>query len=104
MPLDTKGKYRMNPAFYCGKQTDGAWGVKIHALKDLLQRVGTLWTGTTLSGYADQGPYHCGECKYLEGETCKHPAVKADPQVKKNSDGMPVVNAERGCCEFVDPS
>lgn len=103
MPLDSKGKYRMNPAFYRPKP-DNRWEANIGALKHLLQTTGPLWTGTRLSGYAESGPYHCGECKYLSGENCKHPAVNADPQVKKDKDGMPVVDPKRGCCEFVDPS
>ena len=64
-----------------------------------------MWPDSTkLSGYAENGPYHCGKCKFLEGtKTCIHPVVNADDQVKKDSDGKPVVDAAKGCCEFVDP-
>jgi|SRR5690349_1749055 len=102
MPLDAAGKYRMNPNFVRAKYKDGE-SSKAKELEKFIASTGKLWTGTKLSGYGDQGPYHCGECKYLAGELCKHEIVKADPQVKKNAEGMPIVNAAHGCCEFVDP-
>jgi hypothetical protein len=82
------------------------WKQKISGLRDLTQEVGRIWPESTkLSGYAERGPYHCGHCKWLTGESrCTQPVVKADPQVKKDKQGFPVVDAARGCCEFVDPS
>ncbi len=81
------------------------WPGKILALNNLLKNVGPLWPESTkLSGYGTKGPYHCGHCRYLEGaDNCSHPVVNADPQVKKDAAGNPLVDADRGCCEFVDP-
>ena len=79
------------------------WPEKIVELRALVKRTGPLWTGTSLSGYAADGPYHCGHCRYLVGKDgCSHPAVQADPEVPKAA-GLPIVDAARGCCEFVDP-
>lgn len=80
------------------------WKRKLAGLKSLIAEVGPLWSGTRLSGYAEQGPYSCGNCRFLVGfDRCIHSAVKADPQTTKGFDGLPVVNAARGCCEFVEP-
>jgi len=59
--------------------------------------------GTPVSGYAENGPYHCEDCVHLEGRVCAHPVVMADPGVKKkrDADGRPYVNVEHGCCRFV---
>ena len=79
------------------------WQGKIAALKELLKRTGRLWTGTELSGYAANGPYHCGNCRYLIGvDGCRHPVVNADPQIARSA-SLPIVDAARGCCEFVEP-
>jgi hypothetical protein len=79
------------------------WPEKIAALKALLKKTGRLWTGTELSGYAADGPYHCGNCRYFYAPNgCGHLAVKEDPGVP-HAAGLPVVDAARGCCEFVDP-
>lgn len=88
-------------------EKDGAkrkWSQKIDALRSLVREEGPIWPQSTkLSGYAEKGPYHCGNCKYLEsGKYCSQPVVNADNQVKKE-DGKPVVNAAHGCCEFVEP-
>jgi len=93
-----------------------SWLKKIGALKKLLAETGPLWPKSTkLSGYGESGPYHCEDCSFLkrnsDGEIfrdadgkgrCNHPVVIADAEVKKGSDGMPLVNIEHGCCEFVD--
>lgn len=94
------------------------WPEKIEALKRLMATTGRLWTGTRLSGYSEEGPYSCGNCRYLLDAgrpafspgrgaptfaRCEHPAVKADPATKKDAGGWPIVNAARGCCEFVEP-
>ena len=84
------------------------WILLVNSLK------GKYWTGTRLSGYAEDGPYHCEDCRHLEGRLtnkvvrdsrgrgyCQHSIVIADPQVAKDSHG-PLVNIEKGCCEFVD--
>lgn len=91
------------------------WSTKIHFLQRLLSDVGKLWTGTKLSGYAESGPYHCQDCEYLRGRKegsifrdakgkgrCSQEVMMADSEVKKDSDGYPIVNIEKGCCEFVD--
>lgn len=84
-------------------QTAGDWQGKIKALKELVSKFPMWPKSTRLAGYGESGPYHCGKCKYLEGkDRCTHPVVKADPQVSKGKDGLPVINPERGCCEFVD--
>lgn len=82
-----------------------------------VEYVKPLWTGTPISGYAERGPYHCGECKYLKGRTeglpyrgpegrgrCTHPIIAIDPRIKVDEQGRKIVNIERGCCEFVDDS
>lgn len=79
------------------------WPERIAALKALLKRTGRLWTGTELSGYAADGPYHCGDCRFLIGvDGCGHSVVQADPEVP-HAGGLPIVDPARGCCEFVDP-
>lgn len=95
------------------------WLRKISLLKKLLEKTGPLWPApsTKLSGYAEDGPYHCGDCEYLkktqDGEVfkdkegkgrCSQAVVIADPEVKKDEKGRPIVNIETGCCEFVEPS
>lgn len=80
-----------------------SWTDKIRALKSLISRTGPLWTGTRLSGYAESGPYHCGNCKWLVApDRCGHPIVIADMEIS-HRDTLPEVNAVRGCCEFVEP-
>lgn len=93
-----------------------SWLKKIGALKRLITAVGPLWPRSTkLAGYAEEGPYHCEDCKYLKGKKegnvfkdengkgrCNHPVMIADPEVKKDSKLLPIVNIEYGCCEFVD--
>ena len=79
------------------------WYEKIRDLKDFISKVGRLWTGTQLSGYAESGPYHCGNCRHLHGyDECLHPVVLADYEMKRRG-ALPVVNAAHGCCEFVEP-
>ncbi|MGH7745646.1 MAG: hypothetical protein ACREQ5_12785 [Candidatus Dormibacteria bacterium] len=89
---------------------------KIQLLKDLIKTAGTLWNGgTKLAGYDDQGPYHCQDCGFLRGRKegnifrdenglgrCGQEVMKADPDTKKDSEGYPIVNIPKGCCEFVD--
>lgn len=92
-----------------------SWLKKIAAMKRLFREVGPLWPGSTkLSGYAEQGPYHCNDCifrKMKDGETfidengkgrCHHPVVIADPEVKKDQNSFPIINLKHGCCEFVE--
>lgn len=81
------------------------WRSKISALREMLKSVGSMWPESTkLAGYGEKGPYHCGDCKYLKDRIkCAHPVVMADGQVKKDKDGMPIVNPAKGCCEFVEP-
>lgn len=94
-----------------------SWLKKIAALKRLLSEVGTLWPKSTkLSGYAEQGPYNCGICEYAKGMKagnifrdedgkgrCLHSVVIADKEVSKDKNLLPIINLERGCCEFVEP-
>ena len=94
------------------------WPEKINGLRRLIEQVGSLWPApsTKLAGYAEDGPYRCENCVYLRGKTagviyrdvrgrgrCGQEVMKADPQVKKDSDGFAIVNIEKGCCEFVEP-
>jgi hypothetical protein len=93
-----------------------SWLKKIGALKRLLAAVGPLWPRSTkLAGYAEEGPYHCEDCVYLKGKKqgnvfkdddgkgrCIHPMMIADLEVRKDSKLLPIVNIEKGCCEFVD--
>lgn len=93
------------------------WLKKIGLLKKLIAEVGHLWPDSTkLAGYAEKGPYHCQNCEYLRGRTegeifrdpdnmgrCSQAVMMADPEVKKDDKGFPIVNIEFGCCEFVEP-
>jgi len=92
-----------------------SWLKVIGALKRLLKETGPIWPGsTTLSGYGEQGPYHCGDCiwrKKKDAETfkdasgkgrCLHPLVIADPQVKKDDRMLPIIDIKHGCCEVVE--
>ncbi len=91
------------------------WLKKISLLKRLLDQTGPLWPGSTkLSGYGEQGPYHCGDCvwrKMKDGETfkdengkgrCLHSLVIADAQVKKDEKLIPIIDIKHGCCEVVE--
>ncbi|HZS43344.1 MAG TPA: hypothetical protein VFA52_03975 [Candidatus Paceibacterota bacterium] len=94
-----------------------SWLKKISALKRLISEVGPLWPKSTrLSGYAESGPYHCEDCVYLKGKKegeifvdkegqgrCMHPVVIADRETKKDKNFLPIVNIQKGCCEFVEP-
>jgi len=92
-----------------------SWLKIIGKLKKFVADVGTIWDGTPLSGYAESGPYHCQDCHYLKGihkeifkdsegfGRCDMPVVIADPKVKKDDQGRPIVNIPKGCCAFVDP-
>lgn len=92
------------------------WPIKIEALKNLIDKVGSLWPlpSSKLSGYAEDGPYHCEDCIYLKREngkpvgqggygSCNQPVMMADKEVRHNADGTAIVNIQKGCCEFVDP-
>ncbi len=62
--------------------------------------------GTMIAGYEEKGPYHCEDCVHRIGDLCKHPAVAADPELKKklvrHNDQMLVrIDLEKGCCKFV---
>lgn len=64
--------------------------------------------GTPIAGYAEGGPYHCNDCKYIRSRSKRHGAcdekhMKADPKTKKLKNGMALVKLETGCCEYVDP-
>jgi hypothetical protein len=92
-----------------------SWLKIIGKLKKFVAEVGTIWDGTALSGYAEEGPYYCGNCHHLKGihkeifkdadgkGRCDQPAVISDSKVKKDEQGRPIVNIEKGCCAFVDP-
>lgn len=82
-----------------------SWLKKIAALKRLLREVGPLWPKSTkLSGFASDGPYSCSMCEYFKDNTCHQEVVIADPEVKKNLIGLPIIdNPEHQCCEFVEP-
>ena len=66
--------------------------------------------GTKISEYAEQGPYHCGDCVWVsrrdvpkEGQgLCKEPHVLKDPQVPAaRRSKLKVVDLIHGCCRFV---
>jgi hypothetical protein len=93
-----------------------SWLKVISRLKRLIADIGPLWPAgsTELSGYAEDGPYHCEDCSFLKGKKsgnifrddkgkgrCSHPVVIADSKVKRDG-SLSIVNIERGCCEFVD--
>lgn len=93
------------------------WQKVIAGLKKLVEDIGAFWPGgsTPVAGYAEDGPYHCEDCRFLRGKLegkifvdangkgrCPHPVMLADPKVKKDADGKAIVNIQKGCCEFVD--
>ena len=94
-----------------------SWLKIIGRLKKLISDVGPLWPDSTdLAGYAENGPYNCHMCEYLRGAKegnifrdekgmgrCKQSVMIADPDVEKDKNGLPIVNVEFGCCEFVEP-
>lgn len=65
--------------------------------------------GTAIAGYEEKGPYHCEDCVHRmakDSDLCVHPAVLADPQMKKRlvnqNNKMGVrINLEHGCCKYV---
>jgi hypothetical protein len=96
------------------------WLKKISRLKRLIADVGPLWPepSTKLAGYATDGPYHCEDCIFLKGRKegednifrdknglgrCSHPVMIADDEVEKDEKSIPIVDIEKGCCEWVTP-
>lgn len=92
-----------------------SWLKIINKLKKFLSEVGPIWEGSTLSGYQEKGPYYCGMCEYAKGMKqgevfkdadgkgrCLQSVVIADPKVKKDDKGLPIINLQIGCCEFVE--
>jgi hypothetical protein len=94
------------------------WMNKINLLKRLLSQTGPLWPDSTeLAGYAERGPYHCGDCVHLKRSSdkqilrdvdgrgyCDQEVMIADSEIKKDKEtGLPIVNIEHGCCAFVQP-
>ena len=92
------------------------WQRKITWLRRLIAEVGPLWPRSTkLSGYGEEGPYHCEDCEFAKGKKqgdlfkddkgrgrCLHAVVIADDEVKKDPKmNLPIINLEKGCCEFV---
>lgn len=93
-----------------------SWLKIIGGLKRLIKENGPLWPNSTkLSGYAEKGPYNCGMCEYAKGMKqgnifrdeqnrgrCLHPVVIADKETEKDKNLLPIINLERGCCEWVE--
>jgi hypothetical protein len=100
-----------------GRKMAKSWLKIIGRLKKLIADVGPLWPDSTkLAGYAESGPYNCHMCEYLKGAEqgnifrdengmgrCNQSVMIADSEVKKDKNGLPIVNIEFGCCEFVEP-
>lgn len=90
-----------------------SWLKKIAALKRLLREVGPMWPepSTKLAGYAESGPYFCGQCIWLKKNfkdedgkgRCSQAVMLADSEVKHDKLGLAIVNIEYGCCEWVEP-
>lgn len=94
-----------------------SWLKIIGALKRIVRDNGSIWPApsTKLAGYAEDGPYHCGDCVYLKRVNgkpvkdengkgfCNQAVMLADPDIKKSNSGLALVNIEKGCCEFVEP-
>jgi len=71
-------------------------------------------TGTPISGYSEDGPFHCEDCIHRldpKSSLCIHPVVVADPALKSKlvqiSDGETFkltiqINLEKGCCRYVN--
>jgi broad specificity phosphatase PhoE len=67
-------------------------------------------TGTSISGYSENGPFHCEDCIHRvdpQSDLCIHPVVIADPELKDRlvqiTNGTAVrVDLERGCCAYVN--
>lgn len=68
-------------------------------------------SGTNVSGYAEDGPYHCKDCIHKPAPDkpyCTHSTVISDPLLKDRLvkiSGVKVIriNLEHGCCEYVRP-
>ena len=90
-----------------------SWLRIIGAIKRFVNRFGAIYPepSTKLAGYAEDGPYHCKDCKYLKkgfvdenGKgRCNQPVMIADSEVKHDDKGLAIVNIQVGCCAFVDP-
>src|SRR6267378_4570648 len=92
------------------------WQKVVTGLKKLVDDIGAFWPSSTpLAGYAEDGPYHCEDCKWLKGKIegkifvdangkgrCPHPVMLADAKTRKDKDGVAIVHINKGCCEFVD--
>ncbi len=71
-------------------------------------------TGTPISGYSEDGPFHCEDCIHRvdpKSSYCIHPVVVADPALKNRlvqiSDGDTFkltiqIDLMRGCCRYVN--
>ena len=63
--------------------------------------------GTKLSGYAEDGPFHCEDCVHKpkpDVAICTHPIVVADPEMaKRRVPGGVRINLTTGCCRYVRP-
>jgi broad specificity phosphatase PhoE len=66
--------------------------------------------GTLVSGYAENGPFHCQDCIHASrvNSSCNHPVVVADPDlqgrlIQIDSGPAVTVSLEKGCCRFVKP-
>lgn len=58
--------------------------------------------GTKLAGYANRGPYSCGQCTHESGGYCNHPIVVLDSEIKNERRGQSVkIDEEHGCCTYV---
>lgn len=83
------------------------WNKIITGLKKLLDEVGPIWPKSTkLAGFASDGPYHCINCEYLSKDRtrCNQAVMMADPEVQHDANGLAIItDAERQCCEFVEP-
>jgi broad specificity phosphatase PhoE len=68
-------------------------------------------TGSPVSGYGEEGPYHCEDCIHRtspDSAFCIHPVVIADPDladslVQIGGQNAVQINLEKGCCRFVHP-
>jgi hypothetical protein len=93
------------------------WYKVIEGLNNLISNVGELWPKSTkLSGLASDGPYSCSMCEYLKRDDsgkaildaqgfgrCNQEVVKADPEVPKDRNLMPIIHSPAvQCCEFVE--
>lgn len=59
--------------------------------------------GTKVAEYSEDGPFHCEDCVYRDGDKCFEEHMMRDGEVKHDDKGWAIINIEKGCCRYVRP-